>query len=61
MYHTPKPNYLRSQFLRLKGRRGPKKAIMAVAAYILTAAYFIIRGGVEYRELGADHFASTGI
>jgi transposase len=50
-----KPNYLRSQFLRLKGRRGPKKAIIAVAASILTAAYFIIRDGVEYRELGADH------
>jgi transposase len=32
--------YLRAQFLRLKSRRGPKKAILAVAASMLTAAYF---------------------
>jgi transposase len=34
-----KDSYLQSQFLRLKTRRGPKKAVMAVAASILTAAY----------------------
>jgi transposase len=48
--------YLRSQFLRIKARRGPKKAILAVAASMLTAAYFILREGVEYRDLGAEHF-----
>ena len=51
-----KDTYLRSQFLRLKSRRGPKKAILAVAASMLTAAYYMLRDGVEYRELGADHF-----
>jgi transposase len=35
--------YLRAQFLRLKSRRGPKKAILAVAASILTAAYYILK------------------
>jgi transposase len=49
-------SYLRAQFLRLKGRRGAKKAIMAVAASMLTAAYYMLRDGVEYRDLGADHF-----
>jgi len=29
-----KSGYLRSQFLRIKSRRGPKKAIMAVAAFV---------------------------
>jgi len=48
--------YLHAQFLRLKSRRGPKKAIVAVAASILTAAYFMLRDGVVYRDLGADHF-----
>lgn len=48
--------YLRAQFLRLKSRRGPKKAILAVAASILTAAYYILRDGVPYRDLGADYF-----
>jgi transposase len=48
--------YLRAQFLRLKSRRGPKKAILAVAASILTAAYHILRDSVTYHELGADYF-----
>lgn len=51
-----KNTYLRAQFQRLKSRRGPKKAIMAVAASILTAAYFMLRDGVAYRDLGPDHF-----
>lgn len=51
-----KDSYLRAQFLRLKSRRGAKKAILAVAASILTAAYFILRDGVEYKDLGAKHF-----
>ena len=29
---------------------------MAVAHSILTATYFILRDGVEYRDLGPDHF-----
>jgi len=48
--------YLRAQFQRLKTRRGPKKAVVAVAASILTAAYYILRDHVPYRELGADYF-----
>jgi len=48
--------YLRAQFVRLKTRRGPKKAVVAVAASILTAAYHILRDGVAYRDLGADYF-----
>jgi transposase len=34
----------------------PKKAILAVAASILTAIYFILRDGVEYRELGGRYY-----
>jgi transposase len=51
-----KDSYLRAQFLRLKTRRGPKKAIVAVAASMLTAAYFMLRDGVEYHDLGPSHF-----
>lgn len=51
-----KDSYLRTRFLRLKTRRGAKKAIIAVAAAMLTAAYYMLRDGVEYRDLGADHF-----
>jgi len=52
-----KDTYLRAQYLRLKGRRGPKKAVVAVAASILTAAYYVLRDGVKYRDLGGDYFA----
>jgi transposase len=48
--------YFRAQFLRLKARRGPKKAIIAVAASMLTAAYHMLRDGTQYIDLGADHF-----
>src|SRR5260370_1284607 len=48
--------YLRAQFLRLKSRRGPKKAILAVAASMVTAAYHILKDETTYHELGSDHF-----
>jgi transposase len=50
-----KDTYLRSQFFRLRSRRGPKKAAVAVAASILTAAYFILRDGVDYKDLGPHY------
>ena len=53
-----KGGYLQAQFLRLKGRRGAKKAILAVAASMLTAAYHMLKNGVEYQDLGADHFSA---
>jgi transposase len=49
-------SYLKAQFLRLKSRRGPKKAIMAVAASMMVAVYHMLRYGVEYQDLGSDHF-----
>ena len=48
-------SYLRSRFLRLKARRGPMKAIVAIAAKMLVAAYCILRDNVEYTDLGASH------
>jgi transposase len=52
-----KNTYLRAQFLRLQSRRGAKKAILAVASSMLTAAYYMLRDGVEYHDLGGDYFA----
>jgi transposase len=51
-----KGTYLLAQFLRLKARRGPRKAIMAVAASILTAVYMMLKRNSDYADLGADHF-----
>lgn len=51
-----KGSYLRAQFFRLKARRGPKKAILAVAASMLTAAYHMLQRGVPYEDLTERHF-----
>ncbi len=51
-----KDSYLQAQFHRLRGRRGAKKAILAVASSMLTAAYHMLKNGVEYQDLGASHF-----
>lgn len=51
-----KNSYLQSQYLRIRSRRGAKKAIGAVAASILTAAYHMLKDGTLYQDLGADHF-----
>lgn len=47
---------VKDSYLRIKARRGAKKAILAVAASMLTAADFMLRDSVEYLDLGADHF-----
>ena len=47
---------LRAQFRRLRQRRGPKKAVCAVAASILTAAWHMLRDGTLWHDLGPDHF-----
>ena len=51
-----KDSYLQAQFHRLRSRRGAKKAILAVAASMLTAAYHMLKNRVEYKDLGAEHF-----
>lgn len=51
-----KDSYYKAQFFRLQSRRGPQKAICAVAASILTAIYHILKDGTEHHDLGADHF-----
>lgn len=51
-----KNTYFQAQFFRLKSRRGPKKAILAVAASMLTSAYYMMRNDADYRDLGPNHF-----
>jgi transposase len=48
--------YLRAQYLRIRARRGSMKAIVAVAASMLKAAYHILRDRVPWRDLGGTYF-----
>lgn len=45
-----------ARYQRIRGRRGHKKAIVAVAASLLTAVYHVLRTGTPYRELGRDYY-----
>jgi transposase len=51
-----KGTYTQAQFQRLRARRGAKKAAVAVAASLLTAAFHMLRDGSAYQDLGAGHF-----
>lgn len=53
-----KNTYLSSKYKSLVGRRGKKRAIIAVGHKILIAVYFIIENKVGYNELGEDHFSN---
>lgn len=50
-----KATYLHAQFLSIRSRRGARKAIVAVAASILTAVYHMLKNGTSYRDLGPKH------
>jgi hypothetical protein len=54
-----KTNYLHAQFIRLRTPRGPHKAIITVAASILTAVYYFLR---EYSTIvNLEHSASCAL
>ena len=53
--HT-KNSYLASQYRRLVGRRGKKRALIAVGHSILVILYYVLKEGTQYADLGADFF-----
>jgi transposase len=53
--HT-KRTYLSAQYHRLVGRRGKKRALVAVGHTILVMIYHVLKKGTPYAELGADYF-----
>lgn len=51
-----KGSYFQAQYRRLAGRRGKKRALMAVGHSLLVVIYHILKDRTEYKELGAAHF-----
>lgn len=49
-----KNTYLRNKYDSLVGRRGKKRALIAVGHKILIATYYILKDKVKYKELGAE-------
>lgn len=50
-----KGTYMHGKYKSLVGRRGKKRAVIAVGHKILISSYFIIKDKVAYKELGEDH------
>ena len=53
--HT-KDTYLQAQYHRLAGRRGKKKAIVAVAHSIIVIIYHVLNRLEPYKDLGPNYF-----
>jgi len=53
--HT-KNTYLAAQYRRLAGRRGRKRALIAVGHSILVIFYHMLKHGTTYTDLGGDFF-----
>lgn len=51
-----KNSYYRSLYHRIKGRRGGKKAIVAVQHAMLVALWHMLKNRVVHHDLGVDHF-----
>jgi transposase len=51
-----KNSYFKSQYHRLAGRRGKKRAIGAVKHSLLVTVYFMLRDNKPYKDLGVDYF-----
>src|SRR3954470_23043651 len=51
-----KGSYLSAHYARIKGRRGSKKAAVAVGHSILVICYHLLERKVPYEELGEDYY-----
>jgi transposase len=51
-----KGSALQARYYRVKRQRGHKKAVVAVGHQILEIAYYLMRDGGSYKELGGDYF-----
>lgn len=56
-----KGTYLKEKYWRLKARRGPMRAALAVAHKILIAAYHMLANDTDHRDLGADHLDKISV
>ncbi len=53
--HTKK-SYFHAQYYRLSARRGPQRALMAVAHSMIVVGFYLIKHDLQFKDLGADFF-----
>jgi len=51
-----KKSYFHAQYARICARRGPKRALMAVAHSMIVVGFYLVKYNLKFRDLGADFF-----
>jgi transposase len=51
-----KKSYFHAQYARICVRRGPNRALMAVAHSMIVVGFYLIKHGLQFKELGVDFF-----
>jgi transposase len=51
-----KKSYFHAQYARICARRGPKRALMAVAHSMVVVGFFLVKHNLKFNDLGADFF-----
>lgn len=51
-----KKSYFYAQFQRISSHRGKKRAYVAIAHSMLVSIYYMLKYGMEYKDLGADYY-----
>ena len=51
-----KKSYFHAQYIRTCARRGPKRALMAVAHSMIVVGFYLIKHDLKFNDLGADFF-----
>jgi transposase len=54
--HSRRPTFFTARYRRLAGRRGKKRAAVAIAHSLLLAVYHLLKDGVVFQDLGPAHF-----
>jgi transposase len=49
-------SYFHAQYNRLCARRGPQRALMAVAHSMIVVGFYLIKRDLQFKDLGADFF-----
>ncbi len=51
-----KKSYFHAQYARICARRGPNRALMAVAHSMIVVGFYLVKYGLQFKDLGADFF-----
>jgi transposase len=51
-----KKSYFHAQYKRVQARRGPERALIAVAHSMIIVGYYLVRDHLTFQDLGADFF-----